>query len=170
MSQPLQLLHEIDPKQEIIDESAALVAPFHIRPYDVMTIVYERDLTRGVKKLRSGIFLSDNGKDTLREDGWQGKVGLVMKVGSLAFSSGNCSKCNGTGEWRTERCTSCNGTGEDHRWDGFTPKVGDWVVINIGDTFGFHLPKLLHQPRGRKVRIVDENLVRAIVPEPDVVW
>jgi hypothetical protein len=147
MAQPLQLLHDVDPAQEIIGDSAELLASFQIRPYDVLLVMYQRELITGDKRLRSGIFLSDNGVGTLREDAYQGKVGLVMKVGSLAFTDE-----------------------ADHKWEGFAPKVGDWVVINVGDTFGFELPKVLGKNSGRKVRIVDENLVRAIVPEPDVVW
>lgn len=147
MAQPLQLLHDVDPKQEIISDSAELLASFQIRPYDVLLVMYQRELIAGDKRLRSGIYLPDNGAGTMREDTYQGKVGLVLKVGSLAFTDE-----------------------EAHKWEGFTPKVGDWVVINIGDTFGFELPKHPWLPSGRKVRIVDENYVRAIVPEPDVVW
>lgn len=148
MAQPLQLHHDVDPKQEIVSDCADLLSLFQIRPYDVALVMYQRELITGDKRLRgSGIFLSDNGVGTLREDAYQGKIGLVMKVGSLAFTDE-----------------------ADHKWEGFTPKVGDWVVINIGDTFGFELPAAPGKTTGRKVRIVDENLVRAIVPEPDVVW
>jgi hypothetical protein len=147
VAQPLQLRHDVDPKQEIVADSAELLDSFAIRPYDVLLVMYQRELIAGDKRLKSGIFLSDNGVGTLREDSYQGKVGLVMKVGSLAFTDE-----------------------EDHKWEGFTPQVGDWVVINVGDTFGFELPAALGRTQGRKVRIVDENLVRAIVPEPDVVW
>lgn len=147
MAQPLQLLHDVDPKQEIVRDSSELLDSFQIRPYDVLLVMYQRELISGDKRLRSGIFLSDNGAGTLREDSYQGKVGLVMKVGSLAFTDTT-----------------------DHKWEGYMPKVGDWVVINVGDTFGFELPAAVGKTTGRKVRIVDENLVRAIVPEPDVVW
>jgi len=147
VAQPLQLHHDVDPKQEIIGDSAGLLAAFQIRPYDVLLVMYQRELIAGDKRLRSGLFLSDNGVGTLREDAYQGKVGLVMKVGSLAFTDE-----------------------VDHKWEGFTPAVGDWIVINVADTFGFELPAAQGRTQGRKVRIVDENLVRAIVPEPDVVW
>lgn len=160
MAQPLQLLHDVDPKQEIVRDSAELLGSFHIRPYDVLLVMYQRELISGDKRLRSGIFLPDNGQGTMREDSYQGKVGLVMKVGASAFTDEPDTVDEETGKVIVGK----------HTWKGFLPKVGDWVVVNVGDTFGFELPKLPWLPSGRKVRIVDENLVRAIVPEPDVVW
>ena len=58
-----------------------------------------------------------------------------------------------------------------HTWKGFRPKVHDWVAINVNDSmFGFDLPKMPWLPSGRKVRTIDENMVRMIITEPDVIW
>lgn len=141
MAQPIRLLHQVDPRQQITEAAEPWVKNIKIRPYDVMLAMYLRDKVVGEKITLSGIHLPDNGVGTLKEDLYQGKVGLVMKVGSLAFTDES-----------------------DHRWQDFTPSVGDWVVINVGDTFSFDVPG------GWRIRIVDENLVRAIIPAPDMVW
>ena len=169
MAQPLQLLHDVDPAQEIVADSAELLASFQIRPYDVLLVMYQRELIAGEKRLKSGLFLADNGAGTMREDSYQGKVGLVMKVGASAFTDEPDTKEPDTMAPDGTVIAGKVIVGK-HTWKGFLPKVGDWVVVNVGDTFGFELPKLPWLPSGRKVRIVDENLVRAIVPEPDVVW
>jgi co-chaperonin GroES (HSP10) len=141
MAQPLQLLHSRDPGEEIVADSSAILNGFRIRPTDVLLVMYQREKIQGDKRTAGGIFIPDNGAGTLREDAYQGKVGVVMKVGSIAFT-----------------------TDDDHNWGDFVPKPGDWVVVNVGDTFSFDLPN------GRRARVVDENLVRAIIPQPDLVW
>lgn len=141
MPAPVQLLHRVDPKQQIISAVDPWVEGVQIRPYDVLIAMYLREKIEGDKVTTRGIFLPDNGAGTLREDLYQGKVGLIRKVGSLAFTDE-----------------------KDHKWDGFQPKVDDWVVINVGDTFSFDLPG------GWRIRIVDENYVRMIVQAPDTVW
>ena len=87
MAQPLQLQHDVDPKQEIIKDCAEMLASFQIRPYDVLLVMYQRELIAGEKRLRSGIFLPDNGVGTMREDTYlQGKSWrLVMKIGASAI-------------------------------------------------------------------------------------
>jgi len=160
VAQPLQLHHDVDPKQEIIKDCAELLASFQIRPYDVLLVMYQRELIAGDKRLRSGIFLPDNGVGTMREDTYQGKIGLVMKIGASAF----------TDEPDVKEPDGKVIVGK-HTWKGFRPKVYDWVAINVSDSsFGFELPKLPWLSSGRKVRTVDENMVRMIVQEPDVIW
>lgn len=141
MAQPIQLLHARDPGKEIMADSSAILKDFRIRPTDVLLVMYQREKISGEKRTIGGLFIPDNGAGTLREDTYQGKVGVVMKVGNIAFTAD-----------------------DDHNWGDFVPKVGDWVVVNVGDTFSFDLPN------GRRARVVDENLVRAIIPQPDLVW
>lgn len=142
MPRPLQIVHDVDPKEQILAECQEMLADFRLRPTDVMLVMYQRDKTGDVIQLAAtGLYLPNSAKSTVAEDAYQGKIGLVIKVGSLAFT-----------------------TDDDHRWGDFVPKLGDWVVINVGDTFSFDLPN------GRRARCVDENLVRLIVPRPDSVW
>ena len=170
MAQPLQLQHDVDPKQEIIKDCAEMLASFQIRPYDVLLVMYQRELIAGEKRLRSGIFLPDNGVGTMREDTYQGKVGLVMKIGASAFTDEPDVK-----EPDTVAADGTVTVGKiivgKHTWKGFRPKVHDWVAINVNDSmFGFDLPKMPWLPSGRKVRTIDENMVRMIITEPDVIW
>lgn len=141
MPAPLRLIHRVDPADQIMSAVRPWIEKTLIRPYDVMIAMYLREKIEGEKMTASGIILADNGAGSLREDLYQGKVGLVVKVGSQAFIDET-----------------------DHKWEGFKPDVGNWVVINVSDTFSFNLPG------GWLIRIVDENFVRMIVPVPDSVW
>lgn len=148
MPQPLQLLHRVDPKQQILRQVGPIVEDIQVRPYEVLVVPYLREKLEGDKVTRGGLMIPDNGAGTLKEDLFQGKVCLVLKVGASAFVDEPDPK-----------------TGKvDNRWKGFRPAVGDWVVISVSDTFSFDVPG------GWRVRLVDENLVRAIVPTPDMVW
>lgn len=77
---------------------------------------------------------------TTDEDDFQGKVALVLKVGPLAFTG------------------SAKGWFGDH-----PPQVGDWVVVNVNTTFPFKLGK-------RTLRLVEDQYIRLVVPEPDNVF
>lgn len=62
------------------------------------------------EKSKGGLFLTDKAKDESR---WQGKVGLILKLGTTAF--------------RTDpRYPS-------YAWDGPKPDVGDWVFFRTSD-------------------------------------
>jgi co-chaperonin GroES (HSP10) len=94
-------------------------------------VVYERpDRTKG------GVLLADR---TREEDLYQGKVGLVVKLGNLAFVED-----------------------ESHVWGERKPKEGDWVCYRVGDTFPFIVGK-------RTCRFVQDVNVRAILHRPDIV-
>jgi hypothetical protein len=143
MPAPVRLVHNTDPKQEIIDDAAELLSGVKIPPYSVLLVMYERGVGKE-KKTAGGIIVPQaQPTGTLREDTFQGKVGLVMKVGALAFTED-----------------------DTHHWDGFKPAEGDWVAISVGDTYSFDLPG------PRRCRIVDDANVRMIVPDEvfDAIW
>lgn len=141
MPQPIRLLHRVDPKKYTMEQVEPWIKDVRIRPYDVMLAMYLREKIPGDHVTLGGLFMPNGETGSLREDLFQGKVGVVMKVGHLAFTEDS-----------------------DHRWQDFKPAIGDWVVINVGDTFSWDLPG------GWRIRIVDENMVRAIVPVPDMAW
>lgn len=147
MAQPLILLHQQDPKKQILDAVMPYVKDIRIRPYDVMLCAYMRENIAGAKVTASGIHLSDK---TLVEDRHQGKVNLVMKVGEFAF----------TPQIRPD------GSMEQDRWGSYKPAIGDWVVARVSDPFKFDIPG------GWQIRILDENLIQCILPDmtPDFVW
>lgn len=90
MAQPMKSLHTVDPvralKAKVGDLSKLEV--FHNK---ILVAIYQRpeslDLGGGKK-----LFLSDQ---TRKEDEWQGKVSLVMKLGPLAFKDDAHNKFEG---------------------------------------------------------------------------
>lgn len=89
------------------------------------------------EKTRAGIILPGMTRD---EDKWQGKVGLIVKVGSSAFDDPD-------GKW----------------FKGLAAKVGDWIVFRPSDGWQLSVNEI-------PCRLIDDVNVRAIIPTPDLVW
>lgn len=82
---------------------------YDVGPQKLLVMTYIRP-----EKTRGGIYRTDQ---SLAEDRFQGKVGLVLKVGPLAFEDDGI-----------------------HRFGGFTVKEGDWVQFRPSDgTEFFHV-------------------------------
>lgn len=132
MAVALEMVHDIDPKQEIMDDVAPFLNDIEPLAAQVLIGIYVRP-----KKTSGGIYIPDN---TQGEDIYQGKVGLVLKLGPLAFSED-----------------------ESHKWGGRTPQVGDWVLFRVGDTFPFSLGK-------RHCRAVEDVNFKFILHKPDIAY
>lgn len=131
-NQAMRMGHVGDPKQELLDRVGRLDDVF-IGGQDVLVAVYT-----GAEKTAGGIILPGTTKD---EGKYQGKVGLVLKVGPMAYAEG----------------------AESHDWfGGNEPKVGDWVVFNVNTAFPFLYGK-------ETLRLVEAQYIRAVVPIPDIV-
>jgi co-chaperonin GroES (HSP10) len=85
------------------------------------------------EKTKSGIFLSDT---TLQEDLYQGKAGLVLKKGPMAFTSD-----------------------ERNDFAGLDVSEGDWVVIRPSDGFSLKLGGLM-------CRVVEDVHIKARIADP----
>ena len=72
----LQMDHDGDPKQKLIDEVGDL-SQIEIFNNQILAAVYIRP-----EKTKSGLYLSDKYRD---EDKYQSKVGLILKKGPSAF-------------------------------------------------------------------------------------
>jgi co-chaperonin GroES (HSP10) len=131
MAQAIQMQHETDPRDEILTDVASFLPDISVMGARLLVAPYIRS-----KQTRGGIFLPDN---TRAEDKFQGKVGLVLALGPLAFRDD-----------------------ETHRFGDKTPKVGDWIVFAVGDTFGFELGT-------RRCRAVEDVDVHLIVQRPDII-
>jgi co-chaperonin GroES (HSP10) len=131
VKQALEVVHERDPREEIMEAVGAYLDDIEPLAAGVMVVVYERP-----EKTKGGILLADRTKE---EDLYQGKVGLVVKMGNLAFVED-----------------------ESHVWGSAKPKLGDWVVYRVGDTFPFIIGK-------RTCRLVQDVNIRAILNRPDIV-
>lgn len=127
----LEMVHDQDPKAEI----QAAVAPYldEIVPMGarIMVAVYQRP-----EKTKGGVFLT---QDSRNEDRWQGKCGLILKMGPLAFQAD-----------------------ATHQWGDRIPKIGDWVAFRVGDTHPFLLGD-------RTCRLVEDVYVQMILDRPDVI-
>jgi co-chaperonin GroES (HSP10) len=91
-----------------------------------------------------GIHLPDR---TLLEDRFQGKVGLVVKVGPLAFKDDELTRA---------------------RFGGVQVRVGDWVFARPGD--GFEMYSVDEKDGGTSCRIYDDTQIMGRVADPALVW
>lgn len=132
MAQAIQMLHAADPAQVILKDIGDKAKGLRIMGTAILVAPYVRD-----GKTAGGILLAPKTRD---EDKYQGKVGLVLQVGPIAFADD-----------------------ATHRFGSVIPKVGDWVLYNVGDTFSFELGE-------RRCRVVEDVNVKAILAKPDVVW
>ncbi len=98
----------------------------------VLLGTYIRDERRA-----SGLILP---QDTLKEDEFQGKVGLVLKKGPLAY-----------GDW------------EDDESRGSNALLGTWVVFAIKDTWPL-------QVNGVACRVIPYDKIRMRVTDPKMVF
>ena len=125
------MLHEVDARDEHLEKIGDMtdVEVFHNQ---VLCMIYRRP-----EKTKSGIILPDANRD---EDKYQGKVGLIVKVGPNAFKDPN-------GSWQWPEDIG----------------VGDWVWYRTSDAW----PMAINEQECRLVEDVD---IKGRIQHPDVVW
>jgi hypothetical protein len=132
----LHAVHESDPAKELLKKVGSLKA-FELLGNAILLAVYIRP-----KKARFRTLTLDLPDQTRKEDEHQGKVGLVLKKGPLAFVD------------------------DEHvQFHGQDVKVGDWVVIRPADGWGLTITQ-----NGVLCRMVTESAIRMKIPSPDAVW
>lgn len=89
------------------------------------------------EKTAGGIIMT---KDHIAEDIWQGKVGLVLKAGPLAF-----------GQW------------EDEEQKGEAAQIGSWIVYAIKDGWGITLNDV-------PCRLIPYERIRMRITDPKKVF
>jgi hypothetical protein len=104
----IAMAHDVDPARLLLDQVGDL-SEIEVYNNQVLVAIYMRP-----EKTKSGIHI---GPATQKEDEYQGKAMLVLKMGPAAFAS--------DGKWFT---------------DG-GPKVGDWIVARPGDTWQLSINK-----------------------------
>ncbi len=120
-----------DPKQGLIDAVGDL-SNYDIFHNQILVAVYVRpNVTTG------GIFLTDN---TLKEDEYQGKVGLVVKVGPTAFLDN-----------------------QEDDFQGQKVSPGDWVVFRTGDGWQLTI-------RDTACRILTDRTIRMRIKDPGDIY
>lgn len=89
------------------------------------------------RRTSGGIILTDK---TVNEDRWQGKAGLILKLGETAF------KYDGAYEYK-----------------GTVPDVGQYVAFHTSDSREIGI-------NGVSCRILDSQFVRMIIADPDAIY
>lgn len=132
MAHAIAMIHEDDPKAALLDSLKPFLPSVRVLGARVLVAVYVRP-----NMTKSGLFLTAKTTD---EDRYQGKVGLVLAMGPIAFEDD-----------------------ASHRFGTVKPKVGDWVVLSVGDTFAFEMGE-------RRMRSVEDVDVHLIIDNPDAIW
>lgn len=123
--------HEVDPAKEIWDKIGSL-KDVDLFFGQIMVAIYQRP-----QQTASGLYLSDRTRD---EDKFQGKVGLVVKTGPMAFKDDS-----------------------NVTFGGQTVSVGDWVVFRPSDGWSWSV-------NGKECRMLRDVDIKARVKAPDSVW
>lgn len=125
------MMHVADPADEIRSKVGSLEGVKVLGNYVLIGIYVRPEKTKG------GIILTDKTKD---EDRWQGKVGLVLKVGPMV------------------------GDEKSREWSGNEPiREGEWVVIRPSDGWQHTLNEC-------DCRMVRDTDIKMRVASPDVIW
>lgn len=131
MAHAIPMVHLSDPRATIMEDCAPHLSGVKVLGARVLVGVYvPPESTKG------GIILTTNSRT---ESNYQGKVGLVLALGPLAFADD-----------------------ATHRFGSLKPRVGDWVVFNVGDTFGMEFGQ-------RRVRNVEDVDIHMIIQDPDCI-
>jgi co-chaperonin GroES (HSP10) len=125
------MFHETDPKTKIREEIGDLDG-IQLFGNQILVAVYIRP-----EKTKSGIYLTNQ---TLEEDRYQGKVGLVLGRGALAFVDP-----------------------EEKYFGGMEAKEDDWIVFRPSDGFQITINKVL-------CRVLRDDQVRLVIPTCDTVY
>jgi hypothetical protein len=104
----MRMEHDKDPAMELLKQVGDL-SEVEVYNNQVLVAIYVRS-----EKTKGGVY---TGVAAQREDEYQGKAMLILKVGPQAFAS--------DGKWFT------NGG----------PEVGDWIIARPGDTWQLSLNK-----------------------------
>jgi len=128
---PMKMTHAVDPKIDLLEKIGDL-SEVEVFNNNILVAIYIRP-----NKTKSGIILAD---ETTEQDKYQGKVGLVVKLGNSAFE-------DETGRW----------------FKGIKVNVGDWVVFRPSDGWSIAI-------NSQPCRIMDDVVIRGRVKHPDLVW
>lgn len=133
-----------DEKQQILDRLGDL-STFEIPDNSLLLAIYQRP-----EKTQGGIILTSN---TLKEDIYQGKVGLVVKIGAACSFDFNDAYAD----------TIFN----------LDVKLHDWVVVRPSDTWALDLnlnPEVIEKKDFVACRLTKPRHIRARIQNPLSVW
>jgi len=126
-----RMSHSVDPKKVILDDMGD-ISNVKLFNNQVLVAIYLRP-----EQTSTGVWLPEKNRD---EDKYQGKAGLVIKLGPLAFDETN-----------------------DNFFKDVDVKLHDWVYFKPSDGWSITVHGVL-------CRILDDSAVRGKIDAPDVVW
>ena len=129
---PAALMSHIEDPAKEIRNRIGDISKIEVMHNQILVGVYIRP-----EKTKGGILLTSQTRD---EDRYQGKAGLVLKKGPLAFVDD-----------------------DNNKFHGQNVDVGDWVFYRVSDGF----PLVLN---GTLCRLLEEVHVKGKIPSPDVVF
>jgi len=145
MSAALKQKPQFDPKRQAIIDKLGDLSHVRLAQNEFLMAIYIRE-----KKTPGGIVLTDK---TVKEDVYQGKVGLVVKI--------------------SEHCRFERQNPETGATFGIPVSLYDWVIVRPSTTWALDLsgdPRALHREDFVTCRLAYDDEVRMIVDNPDVVW
>jgi hypothetical protein len=134
-----------DPDRQCILEKLGNLSSVEIAQNEVLLAIYIRP-----EKTSGGIIVTANYR---KEDEYQGKVGLVVKIGSAC---------------RFRRIDSH--TGVEY---GLDIKLHDWVVVRPSDTWALDVnsdPNVMDRTNFVKCRLAYDDMIRMRVESPGMIW
>lgn len=129
----MEMISTHDPVEEIMEKIGDLtdfVIPFN----KILIGIYMRP-----EKTKSGLILSDQYRE---EDRWQGRAGVILKRGPMAFIDDDRVKFN-----------------------GLNPQVGEWVCFRPSDGM-----KLDIRHREGHCILLSDVQIQLVIPAPDLVF
>jgi hypothetical protein len=143
-------------KAAIIRDLEPSLATIGVMRNRVLVCTYvEAEVTAG------GIYKPNSRID---ESKWQGKVGLVLKIGPLAFDFDEI----------VEEAASFDGTGASGmamdvvRRNHGIPEVGDWVFYRAADTWDCGVK--VGSGTGVHCRFINDDNIIGVIGDPTVIW
>jgi hypothetical protein len=133
-------LHAADPRKEL-QKKVGDISDLKLFHNAIMVAVYIRPTTMKLKGGHS-LIMPDKVQD---EDRYQGKIGLVVAKGPIAFLDDD----------RTQ-------------FHGQDVEIGEWVVFRPSD--GFQLTLVRPGQEAVLCRLLVEADIRARVTQPDTIW
>lgn len=125
-----------DPKGSLWESLGDTVDHVTPKPYELIVATYIRP-----EQTKGGIFIPDR---TLTEDRFQGKVGLLLKLGEFCFEDDAKTK-----------------------WGSFKPAVGDWVIYRASDAWEVFLGD---GREGTSCRFLHESSIVGLTDNPELIF
>lgn len=135
----------IDPERQAIFDKLGDLFHVKVAQNEFLMAIYVRST-----RTPSGIFMTDK---SVKEDVYQGKVGLVVKIG--------------------EACKFVRTDSASGRSYGIPVKLYDWVVVRPADTWAIEInahPQVLAKEDFVVCRLVYDDMVRMVVDYPGMIW